>query len=246
MNRQEEAARELQEQGYCVLRQQLPADLIEACRDAFWPILLDQLDTKDATPNRGSRRHFLPMPFEPPCFHPRFFFDDAVLSVVRGSMEDRIAADQWGCDVPVFGSVHQDLHVDYQRPLFAELPDLALPPYMLVVSFGLIPITGKNGPLEIVPGSHRMSRTDAFRAVQASELAIQPLLLEVGDVLIRHPWALHRGTPNKTDVPRALVSIRYVRRWYADDSRETNLIPRAVWEALTPEERCQMRFRVSG
>jgi hypothetical protein len=44
--------------------------------------------------------------------------------------------------------------------------------------------------------------------------------MEMRDVLIRHPWALHRGTPNRTDAPRALVNIRYVRRWYADDSRE--------------------------
>ncbi len=38
----------------------------------------------------------------------------------------------------------------------------------------------------------------------------EPVTLEVGDVLIRHPWALHRGTPNLTDAPRALLTIRYI------------------------------------
>ena len=53
------------------------------------------------------------------------------------------------------------------------------------------------------------------------------------DVLIRHPWALHRGSPNTTDIPRALVTVRYVRPWYVDNSREVDSIPQTVWESLT-------------
>jgi hypothetical protein len=68
--------------------------------------------------------------------------------------------------------------------------------------------------------------------------------MEIGDVLIRHPWALHRGTPNTTGTPRALASVRYVRRWYTDDSREADAIPRCVWEALTSEQRSAMRFPI--
>jgi ectoine hydroxylase-related dioxygenase (phytanoyl-CoA dioxygenase family) len=83
-----------------------------------------------------------------------------------------------------------------------------------------------------------------MRAVKAGEIGMEPVPLEIGDVLIRHPWVLHRGTPNRTDVPRALVTIRYVRRWYADDSRVTDSIPRAVWESLGPEKQSAMRFPV--
>ena len=173
------------------------------------------------------------MPFDPPCFAPDFFFDDAILRIVRGAMDDRVVADQWGCDVPVEGSAYQDAHVDYARPLFAESPELVLPPHMLVVSFGLSRIARADGPIEIAPGTHRMPRAEALRAVKAGTIPLQPVELDVGDVLIRHPWALHRGSPNTTSSPRALVSIRYVRRWYADDSREVNAIPRAVWNGLT-------------
>jgi hypothetical protein len=239
-----EAIRQIQEEGYHVLRQRFAPALIHACREKFWPILLGYVDTHRDSPNRGPHRHFLPMPFEPPCFHPEFFFDDDVLSIARGAMDDRIVADQWGCDVALSKSAHQKLHVDYQRPLFAEVPDLALPTYILVVSFGLIPITRDNGPIEIVPRSHRMHRSEAFHAVEASDLKIQPVPLNIGDVVIRHPSALHRGSPNTTGVPRPLVSIRYVRRWYADDSREVSSIPRAVWESLTPEQQYVMRFPV--
>ena len=76
----------------------------------------------------------------------------------------------------------------------------------------------------------------------AHELVLESVTLDLGDVLIRHPWALHRGTPNLTDIPRALVSIRYVRRWYADASREVEQIPETTWDRLTTEQRAMMRF----
>jgi phytanoyl-CoA dioxygenase PhyH len=234
---------EVEERGYGVLRGHFPPRVVDACRRAFWPRLLAYLDSGGAS-NRGPDRHFLPMPFESPCFARQFFFDSEVLGIVRGLMDDRVVADQWGCDVPLRGSEYQGVHVDYRRPLFPELPDLALPPYALVVSFGLVRIALEHGPIEIAPGTHRMTSTDAFRAVEAGDIRLQPIPLEIGDVLIRHPWALHRGTPNTTDMPRAVATIRYVRRWYADASREVEHFSRATWESLTAEEQSVMRFPV--
>jgi hypothetical protein len=229
---------DLRNNGYCILQNHFARPLIEGCRDAFWPILLAYLESNRHQPNRGPHRHFLPMPFAPPCFAPDFFFDNEVLSIVRGVMDETVVADQWGCDVPLRGSDYQGAHVDYRRPLFSEAPDLPLPPVLLVVSFALVPITIENGPIEIAPGTHRMSRKDAL------EIGMQPVPLEIGDVLIRHPWALHRGSPNRTDTPRPLVSIRYTRPWYADGSREVESFPRAVWDTLTPAQQQLMRFPV--
>lgn len=236
---------ELQDQGFCVLKAHFAGFAIQSCREAFWPILLDYIKINRATPNRGEHRHFLAMPFEPPCFAPEFFFDAGVLSVVRGAMDDRVVADQWGCDAPLKGSEHQGFHADYQRPLFAEAPDMPLPTYMLVVSFGLIDIAPEHGPIEIAPGTHKMPRNQALRSVEEGTIEAQRVTLDLGDVLIRHPWALHRGTPNLTDTPRAMLTIRYVRRWYADDSRAVNRIPLAVWQSLTPEQQSMMRFPVA-
>jgi len=235
---------ELQGNGYCVLKAHFAPGLIDACREAFWPVFQEYLAGHIESPNRGPHRHFVPMPFKPPCFAPEFFFDEQLLSIVRGMMDDRVVADQWGCDTPLRGSDYQGIHVDYQHPLFGEAPDLSLPVYMLVVSFGLVQITPDNGPIEIAPGTHRMSRKEALRAVAVSEIGMRAVPLEIGDVLIRHPWALHRGTPNTTETPRPLVTIRYVRRWYADNSRDVSSIPRKVWESLTPEQRTMMRFPV--
>ena len=235
-------ATELHQRGYCIFREHFANSLIEACRDSFLPILQVYLEENRDKPNRGVCRHFLPMPFELPCFTPEFFFDAAITGILKHAMGERVVADQWGCDVPLTGSGYQEFHVDYKRPLFGEKPDLQLPPYMLVVSFGLTKITADHGAIEIAPGTHTMPRDKAFEAVNTGDIKIESVPLEAGDVLIRHPWALHRGTPNITGSPRAFVSIRYVREWYADASREVNKIPQNVWSSLTPEQQKMMRF----
>jgi hypothetical protein len=237
---------EFQEQGYCILKEHFAHSLIENCRIAFLPTLHAYLTDNQQAPNRGENRHFLPMPFERPCFTPEFFFDSEILKILKGVMGDRIIADQWGCDIPLFGSAYQTVHVDYQRPLFYEMPDLNLPVYIMVVSFGLTKITRENGAIELAPGTHKIDREQAFRAVDSSEIKMIPISLNVGDVLIRHPWTLHRGTPNKTVTPRALVTIRYVRNWYWDSSRKVKSIPASIWNSLSPEQKSMLRFPVNS
>lgn len=241
-----EQIEDLHKQGYCVLKKHLAPSLIEKCRTAFLPTLHSYLNHNEHLPNRGANRYFLPMPFKKACFAPEFFFDAGILEILKKIMGDRIVADQWGCDVPLLGSGYQNVHVDYQRPLFFEMPDLNLPAYMMVVSFGLTNITSGNGAIELAPGTHKMPRQEALAAVEDSKIKMLPISMDVGDVLIRHPWTLHRGTPNKTDVPRLLVTIRYVRNWYYDNSREVNSIPITVWESLSSEQKNLLRFPVSS
>jgi len=185
------------------------------------------------------------MPWDANCYAPEFFFDSDVLSVIRGVMDDRVVADQWGCDAPLIGSSFQQFHADYQRPLFAEQPELPLPAYMLTVSFSLVRTISENGAMEVVPYTHRIARGEALGQIASGILAPTTVPLEIGDILLRHPWTLHRGTPNNTRVPRPLVTIRYVRRWYWDDSREVNPIPAALWRAMTVEQRSILRFPVA-
>jgi hypothetical protein len=220
----------------------LDAAIVEAARVALWPAI--DAHIRGSVPNRGPGRFFFPMPFEPPCFSTAFMFNPEVLAVVRIMLGERYVADQWGCDVCAEGSAHQGVHVDYRRPLFEELPDLRVPAYMIVVNFSLAPI-GRADGIEIAPESHLLPREHAIAAVQADRIPLELVLLDPGDILIRHPWALHRGSPNVSGRPRPLVSIRYVRRWYSDGSREVSTVPAAVWNALTDEQRAVMRFPVA-
>lgn len=56
------------------------------------------------------------------------------------------------------------------------------------------------------------SVAELLRAVEAGHTKREPITTELGDALIRHPWALHRGTANMTNTLRVLVTIRYIRR----------------------------------
>jgi hypothetical protein len=98
---------ELHENGYCVLRAHFPRNVVDACRHAFWPIPLTYVKDNGHVPNRGPNRHFVPMPFEPPCYAPEFFFDSVLLEILRKAMDDRIVADQWGCDMSLSGSIQR-------------------------------------------------------------------------------------------------------------------------------------------
>jgi len=153
------------------------------------PTLHAYLTDNQQAPNRGENRHFLPMPFERPCFASEFFFDSEILKIVKGVMGDRIVADQWGCDVPLFGSGYQTVHVDYQRPLFYEISNLILPAYIMVVSFGLTKITQENGAIELAPGTHKIDREQAFRVIESSEIKMITIRLNIGDV--RRSFVIH-------------------------------------------------------
>ena len=52
----------------------------------------------------------------------------------------------------------------------------------------------------------------------------------------------YQGTPNSAQ--RALATIRYVRRWYSEDSREVNAIPNVIWQSLPEQQRAALRFPV--
>jgi len=45
--------------------------------------------------------------------------------------------------------------------------------------------------------------------------------------------------------PSRLQAMRYVRRWYADESREVTAIPNTIWQSMTQEQRAVMRFPVT-
>ena len=55
--------------------------------------------------------------------------------------------------------------------------------------------------------------------------------------------AKQRANRDQREHHRALVSIRYVRHWCADNSREVNHFPAPLGETLTPEQESVMRFQ---
>jgi ectoine hydroxylase-related dioxygenase (phytanoyl-CoA dioxygenase family) len=131
--------------------------------------------------------------------------------------------------------VHRDA-----PPLFPELKE-ETPAFQLAVNFPLIDVTMENGPFEVVPGTHRMTKEKGLEMLQSGKLKLQPVLLNAGDVMIRDVRALHRGTPNHTATPRPMAVVGYSRRWLFRP--EVNIqIPRKEYDKLSERARHLLRF----
>jgi ectoine hydroxylase-related dioxygenase (phytanoyl-CoA dioxygenase family) len=108
-----------------------------------------------------------------------------------------------------------------------------------------------NGPLELWPGGSHLwqnkllDRLGLGTDVQdgrnpdceqlATRFPSRRLLLEAGDLLIRDPGLLHRGTENSTDEPRTLLTLCYFRLGHTHDYGQVEYnLDGAMWQQLEP------------
>jgi Phytanoyl-CoA dioxygenase (PhyH) len=87
-----------------------------------------------------------------------------------------------------------------------------------------------NGPIEVWPGGSHLWRSDKFFKFNlrpfvqdevnpsvetfATHIPSKKIDLKPGELMIRDPGMLHRGTPNPTDEPRTMLTAGYFRRNY--------------------------------
>lgn len=81
----------------------------------------------------------------------------------------------------------------------------------LRVGNGQVKVTTESGRPNMVLGSEgRGSDVQDF----ADALHGQPVLMPAGSFLVRDPRMWHRGTPNRSDAARPMLSLAYGRPWY--------------------------------
>jgi ectoine hydroxylase-related dioxygenase (phytanoyl-CoA dioxygenase family) len=102
-------------------------------------------------------------------------------------------------------------------------------------------MTLENGPFEVVRGTHMISKASGLQRMESGEIKLEPVLMQVGDVMIRDVRGLHRGTPNRTEIPRPMVVIGYSRRWLYRPEVCIH-IPRASFDTLSERARHLLRF----
>jgi ectoine hydroxylase-related dioxygenase (phytanoyl-CoA dioxygenase family) len=100
---------------------------------------------------------------------------------------------------------HADLSVEETGP--RERPPR---PRRLTFNVALTDMDGANGPMEVIPGSHRMHHDQTARWIgEIENIPAVSLLLRAGDCLLRDGNLLHRGTTNLTGRPRILLDQTY-------------------------------------
>ena len=241
---------EVLEQGHCILPGHFPRPAIDECHRAFLPLLAD-VASRIPAGNRGPARWAIGLPFAPGFYHSAFFNDDTVIGIVSSILGEDMCITYYGTDTPTKGSEHQRVHSDMPT-LFPEEPAHRHPPSLISVRFSLVDMTPENGPFEVAERTQHLSHEEAEERINSGKVALEPLSLKAGDVLITDPRALHRGTPNRTDAARPFIVIVHNRHWYYTDNDErleanedTPVMLESFYETLSPREKKLLR-RVRG
>jgi ectoine hydroxylase-related dioxygenase (phytanoyl-CoA dioxygenase family) len=251
-----ETAAELSERKLAVIADDVKRDGIGIIRGLFdktlineWAAAFNELfESRKSLPGglapREQSRFYLTLPWVKPFADQNVFANPAVLGVLDQLFAQEYRMVQFGVDTPVFGSDYQEIHRDH-RPLFTD--EIVTPLYSLAVNIPLVDITEENGPFQMARGTHRAGRADGLAKIARGEIRLESFLVERGDVIIRTPLALHRGSPNRTGTPRPMVVMGWVMHWLHTPKVDLT-IPRDFYESL-PENiqtllRCSVADRI--
>ena len=207
---------ELTLNGFVILRQFLPRQLVRDMHDQFLPLYqgeLARLRAGDTSSLRGRNR----MSFDISLYADKLrgpldddrFRRNPVIEELVTAVLGRWRYGVTKAECPFQDSDTMAWHPDVPND---DEPDPArsICPRRLTFNVPLVDINDANGPMEIIPGSHRMHHKGVENVIYSLPRVYSvKILLDVGDAMLRDGNALHRGTPNLTARPRILLDQTY-------------------------------------
>lgn len=237
---QDRLAADLNRDGICVLPGLFDKSVVATWAEAFAELLAERQNRPGGLAPREQARYYLTLPWALPFADERIFANPVILGILNRVFAQEYVMVQLGADVPLLGSDYQEIHRDY-RPLFTD--DFVTPLYALAINFPLIEVNEENGPFEMARGTHVLPREVGLQKVASGEIPMETFPMQIGDVMIRTPLALHRGTPNRTNAPRPMVVMGYVMHWLHTPNVEV-VVPRAYYESLPQATQQLLRCQI--
>jgi ectoine hydroxylase-related dioxygenase (phytanoyl-CoA dioxygenase family) len=213
--------------GVAILADALPRALVADLAQALAPIIRS---ARAADAGFRQQRLLLSLPDAAAVAIPAVLARPAVLAPLRALLGAGLRLGGLGIDVNLPGSAHQPSHMDCPY-LFPE-HDLTLPPFSYVLNIPLVDVDEENGPLELWPGTH-LNQRDVDQDALIGQLPSLRPRLSAGSLLLRDIRLWHRGTPNRSRLPRPQIGIAYCRPWYC---RSEVRVPDACYRALAPAD----------
>jgi hypothetical protein len=233
-------ADDLNRDGICIIRGLFDQKLIKEWVIAFDALFQERQQRPGGVAPRGTARGYVTLPWVSPFANPEVFANSTILGVLNRVFYQEYKLVQLAADIPMQGSEYQEIHRDF-RPLFSD--QIVTPLYAVAVNFPLVDVTAENGPFEMARGTHVMPREEGLVKVRAGEIPMEQFHMQLGDVMIRSPLALHRGTPNRTPQPRPMIVLGYVMHWLHTHKVDLTL-EQGYYNKLSPEQqqllRCQL------
>ena len=205
-----EKVREIVERGFCILDRDTEATWevaaggqtgwVHTCHDAFMGVLRHFVAGTE--PNRGPNRYYMNVPPAEPFLVPLEHPD--ILVVIEALLGEDFLLENLGSDTPLgVGATHQDYHRDTGND-----PQGAEDIWSLIANVALTDVTAADGPFEIVPGTAQGEIPDCLPVWPEKPV---PVLMKAGDVMIRDPRAVHRGSPSHSPSARPALAYIFVR-----------------------------------
>lgn len=233
-------AADLNRDGICVIRGLFERSLIESWAAAFDELFQERQQRPGGLAPRGQARCYLTLPWVLPFANPAVFANPVILGVLNRVFFQEYKLVQLAADIPLQGSEYQEIHRDF-RTLFSD--QIVTPLYALAVNFPLVEVTADNGPFEMARGTHVLPREEGLVKIRAGEIPMESFYMQPGDVMIRSPLALHRGTPNRTPQPRPMIVMGYVMHWLHTQKVDLTL-SQDYYESLPPQLQQLLRCQI--
>lgn len=217
--------------GYVIFEDVLPSDLVadlrreylEALRQKQRRLGIERVDFRHEQKDRYGRPNFIPLggnhdvnrwnmhlPSRLPFLDSRVIANPKTMEVIDAIMGEGCVLTMLASDAAAPGSQPQEIHQDSHVT-------------RLVVNIPLIDVTEDNGPIEMWPKTHRrdpFGRADAFdyeapplRPERIEELVgkipMKRGVMRAGSMLLRDQRLLHRGSENRSDQIRPMLSLLY-------------------------------------
>ncbi|MBD1867375.1 phytanoyl-CoA dioxygenase family protein [Cyanobacteria bacterium FACHB-471] len=233
-------AEDLNRDGICIIRQLFDPQLIKEWAEAFNQLFKQRQNQPGGLAPREQARYYLTLPWVAPFANTEVFANPVILAVLNRVFHQEYRLVQLGVDIPTKGSDYQEIHRDF-RPLFSD--QIVTPLYAVAVNFPLVEVTADNGPFQMARGTHVLPREEGLVKVTAGEIPLESFYLKPGDVMIRSPLALHRGSPNQTEQPRPMVVMGYVMHWLHTPKVDLT-VTQDYYESLPEQTRQLLRCEV--
>jgi Phytanoyl-CoA dioxygenase (PhyH) len=224
----------------------LYADCIQHYRAGLRQTPVEQQGSDSVFWERGARFRIFPK-LTGPFADPRLLRNPFAHSIIAETLGTDYYCKYLSSDTCVKGSIRQGPHRDIGFYDGGDIPGCLI--NIAITDSGL-----DNGPIEAWPGGSHLWRSDLFErfnlvpfvqddenpAVEALTRHLRSKLIELrpGELMIRDPGMLHRGTPNPSDEPRTMLTAGYFRPDYYYPYGDTrHNLDEQLYEQLDPQLR---------
>jgi ectoine hydroxylase-related dioxygenase (phytanoyl-CoA dioxygenase family) len=194
----QELRRELDEQGYVVLRDVVSRAALDTFKDELATAYDRQQKFKGGGMITGHLNCF-------PGRSARFVYDEVadhgIVDAVKAMRPNQPNDLRVTMNYNLPGSVAQHYHID---GLYTD--------DFLICNVAVVDTERANGAIDVLPGTNREFLPYWKFAMQRTYRLTTRLSMRQGDVLLRRSNLWHRGMPNQTTTPRPMISLTFGER----------------------------------